>query len=375
MFPWRTINGEEASAYYAAGTAQYHINADIMYALRKYVSATGDEAFLQNYGAEMLVETARLWLDLGFYSEAKGGKFCINSVTGPDEYNTVVNNNAFTNLMARENLLYAATTMESLHAANPEACDEVVRRTALEPSEVEEWKRTAERMYVPYDEKRMIIPQDDTFLEREPWDFERIPKDKYPLLLFYHPLNIYRAQVIKQADVILAMFLLGSMFSAEEKKRNFDFYDPLTTGDSSLSSCVEAIVAAQTGDSDKAIRYGLAAMLMDLADVGGNVKDGCHIASMGGTWMMLTYGLGGMRDDDGKLSFRPRRAPEYDAILRFPVTYRGQILEVEISGDRVEYTLREGESLVIHHETEELRLTRESPSAIRPVSNYLGRFS
>jgi alpha,alpha-trehalose phosphorylase len=371
MFPWRTINGEEASAYYAAGTAQYHINADIMYALRKYVSATGDEPFLQNYGAEMLVETARLWRDLGFYSDAKGGRFCINSVTGPDEYNTVVNNNAFTNLMARENLRYAARTVEAVRTANAEAYDTLVRRTALESSELEEWRRAAERMYVPYDEERKIIPQDDSFLEKEPWDFKNTPSDKYPLLLFFHPLNIYRKQVIKQADVVLAMFLLGNLFSADEKKRNFDFYDPLTTGDSSLSSCVEAIVAAQTGDTEKAIGYGMAALLMDLADVGGNVRDGCHIASMGGTWMMLTYGLGGMRDDDGTLSFWPRRAPEDDAILRFPVTYRGQMLEIEITAERVEYTLREGESLTIHHETEELRLTRERPSAIRPVSRHL----
>jgi alpha,alpha-trehalose phosphorylase len=163
------------------------------------------------------------------------------------------------------------------------------------------------------------------------------------------------------------MFLLGSAFSVEAKKRNFEFYDPLTTGDSSLSSCVEAIIAAQVGDTEKAIRYGIAALLMDLADVGGNVKDGCHIASMGGSWMMLTYGLGGMRDDDGTLSFSPRRAPEDNAILRFPVTYRGQMLEVEIGLEKVEYTLRKGEALVIRHETEELQLTRENPTAVRPV--------
>ena len=368
MFPWRTISGEEASAYYAAGTAQYHINADIMYALRKYVQATGDEPFLHDYGAEMLVETARLWLDLGFYSAAKGGKFCINSVTGPDEYNTVVNNNAYTNLMARENLRYAAQTVEAVRATNPEAYDALVRKTALEPSEVEGWTRAAESMYVPYDEKLNIIPQDDSFLDREPWDFRNTPREHYPLLLFYHPLNIYRKQVIKQADVVLAMFLLGNSFSVEAKKRNFEFYDPLTTGDSSLSSCVEAIIAAQVGDTEKAIEYGMAALLMDLADVGGNVKDGCHIASMGGTWMMLTYGLGGMRDDDGVLSFSPRRAPEDNAILRFPLTYRGQMLEVEIGLQKVEYTLREGESLVIRHETEEIRLTRETPMAVRPVS-------
>jgi alpha,alpha-trehalose phosphorylase len=370
MFPWRTISGEEASAYYAAGTAQYHINADIVYALRKYVQATGDEAFLRECGAEMLVETARLWLDLGFYSDTKGGKFCINSVTGPDEYNTVVNNNAYTNLMVRENLRYAAQTVQSLRATNQEAYDVLANKTALDPSEIDAWARAAENMYMPYDEKLQIIPQDDSFLDREPWDFRNTPHDHYPLLLFYHPLNIYRKQVIKQADVILAMFLLGDTFSLESKKRNFEFYDPLTTGDSSLSSCVEAIIAAQIGNMEKALRYGVAALLMDLADVGGNVKDGCHIASMGGTWMMLTYGFGGMRDDDGTLSFWPHRAPEDNAILRFPVTYRGQRLEVEIGLEKVEYALREGERLDIHHEMEEIQLTRENPRAIRQVSSW-----
>jgi alpha,alpha-trehalose phosphorylase len=243
-----------------------------------------------------------------------------------------------------------------------------VHKTALEPSEVEAWTRAAERMYVPYDEQLRIIPQDDNFLDREPWDFQNTPRDHYPLLLFYHPLNIYRKQVIKQTDVVLAMFLLGNEFSPEAKQRNFAFYDPLTTGDSSLSSCIEAIIAAQIGAMDKAIRYGRAALLMDLADVGGNVKDGCHIASMGGTWMMLTYGFGGMRDDDGTLAFWPRRAPEDNAILRFPLTYRGQRLEVEIGLETVQYALREGEGLVIRHETEEIQLIPAQPLAVRPVS-------
>jgi alpha,alpha-trehalose phosphorylase len=170
--------------------------------------------------------------------------------------------------------------------------------------------------------------------------------------------------------VVLALFLLGDAYSVDEKQRNFDFYDPLTTGDSSLSSCVEAIIAAQAGNVEKAIRYGMAALLMDLDDVGGNVKDGCHIASMGGTWMMLIYGLGGMRDTEGILSFSPRRAPEDNAILRFPLTYRGCVLEVEIGVEAVEYTLREGESLVIRHEAEEVRLTREQPLASRPIARW-----
>jgi alpha,alpha-trehalose phosphorylase len=367
MFPWRTINGEEASAYYAAGTAQYHINADIIYALRKYVNATGDEEFLYDYGAEMLVETARLWCDLGFFSEQEGGKFCIHGVTGPDEYNTVVNNNTFTNLMARENFRFAVSTVESLQEKKPEAFSALASKTGLQINEIKEWKRAAENMYIPYDEKLGIHPQDDAFLEKEVWDFKNTPTENYPLLLFYHPLVIYRFQVIKQADIVLAMFLLGHDFSAEQKKRNFDYYDPLTTGDSSLSSCIQSIIALEIGYSEKAIEYARAAMLMDLADIGGNVIDGCHIASMGGTWMALTYGMAGMRDYNGILTFRPRRAPDQPAKLRFPLTYHGQILDVEIGPDGATYSLREGDGMVIQHEDEKIQLSPKNPVVTRPV--------
>ncbi len=365
LFPWRTINGEEASGYYAAGTAQYHINADIMYALKKYVDVTGDEEFLHGVGAEMLVETARLWADLGFYSERKGGKFCIHGVTGPDEYNTVVNNNTYTNLMAQENLWYAVKTVASLRDQRPEKFSALVHKTGLDMSEVEEWKRAADSMYIPFDEKMGIHPQDDSFLDKEPWDFKNTPPEKYPLLLHHHPLVIYRHAVIKQADVVLAMFLLGHDFSAEQKKRNFDYYDPLTTGDSSLSVSIQAIVAAELGYGEKASEYAWYGALMDLADVGGNVRDGCHIASMGGTWMAVVYGLAGMRDCDGHVSFRPRPPVKLDG-LRFPLTIRSQLLEVDINRDTTTYSLREGDSLVIQHEDEEIRLSTENPVVVRP---------
>ena len=371
MFPWRTINGEEASAYYAAGTAQYHINADIMYALQKYVNATGDEDFLHEYGAEMLVETARLWFDLGFFSERKRGKFCINGVTGPDEYNTVVNNNTFTNLMARENLRYAAQTVETIRAQKPDIFRALAHKTGLDLSEIKDWTRAAENMFIPYDQETGIYPQDDSFLDKEAWDFKNTPADKYPLLLFYHPLTIYRHQVIKQADITLAMFLVGHEFSAEAKKRNFQFYDPLTTGDSSLSSCIQSIVALEIGQRDLAVQYARVALLMDLADVGGNVKDGCHIASMGGTWMVMAYGFAGMRDYDGTISFRPgrRRDQSETATVRFPITIRGQILDVDIGPENAKYSLREGDGLVIRHEDEVIQLTSESPLAIRSRSS------
>jgi alpha,alpha-trehalose phosphorylase len=187
------------------------------------------------------------------------------------------------------------------------------------------------------------------------------------LLMFYHPLNIYRRQVIKQTDVILAMFLLGHEFSLEAKRRNFDFYDPLTTGDSSLSSCIEAILALEIGEYDKAVNYTRAALLMDLADVGGNVRDGCHIASMGGTWMVMIYGFAGLRDYDGKLSFRPQRPPEAQSFLRFPLKWRGKILDIEIGPESTIYSLREGDELVIRHDAEVIQLTRGNPKISRPT--------
>lgn len=366
LFPWRTINGEEASAYYAAGTAQYHIDADIMYSLKKYVDATGDEEFLYDAGAEMLVETARLWSDLGFYSKRKGGLFCIGGVTGPDEYNTVVNNNCFTNLMARENLWYAAETARYLRERRPIRFAALVDRTGVDPAEIEDWKKAADRMYLPFDEVEGIHLQDDQFLDRKEWDFEKTPEDRYPLLLNHHPLVIYRHQVIKQADVVLAMFLLGHEFSPEQKKRNFDFYDPLTTGDSSLSASVQSVLAFEVGYLDKGREYARYAALMDLADVGGNVMDGCHVASMGGTWMAMVYGLAGFRDSDGRFRFRPQLPGRIES-LRFPLTIKGQILDVDIRRECVTYSLREGRELVIWHGDDEVRLTRESPVSRCPL--------
>ena len=241
LYPWRTINGEEASAYYAAGTAQYHINADVAFALARYLDATGDVDFLADEGAEVLIETARLWNDLGFYANNQSGSFHIHRVTGPDEYTTVVNDNLYTNVMARFNLRYAARTVRFLAQWNPEAFASLQRRTDLRLPELDEWDAAADAMYIPYDAEREIHPQDEAFLDLEPWDWAGTSLDKYPLLLHFHPLVIYRHQVLKQADVVLAMYLRSQHFTPEQKRRNFDFYDPITTGDSSLSACVQSL--------------------------------------------------------------------------------------------------------------------------------------
>lgn len=365
MFPWRTINGEEASAFFEAGTAQYHINADIMYAMRKYVDMTGDVEFLFEEGVEMLVETARLWRSLGHYAKDLDGRFCIHSVTGPDEYNVIVDNNAYTNLMARENLRYAADSLDRLRHERPDRFERLAHKTRLQWDEVVEWSRAADRMYVPYDQARAITAQDSHFLEQEPWPFDRIPLDKYPLLLFFHPLTIYRYQVLKQADVVLAMLLLPHEFSPELKGRNFAYYDALTTGDSSLSPCIQSIMAAEIGDLKKAEGYARMATLMDLGDVAGNVKDGCHIAAMGGVWMLFVYGFAGLRDYGGQLRFNPRVPPSFEK-LHFHLIVGDRLLEVTLTASTTSYRLRRGEELILWHEEKEVCLTSAIHSVSRP---------
>lgn len=308
----------------------------------------------------MLVETARLWCDLGFYSQKDDNKFCIHGVTGPDEYTAIVNNNTFTNLMARENLLYAVKTVENLMQNQPISYAALEHETKLDVSEINEWKKSAENMKIPFDKKLKIHPQDDNFLYRKVWDFKNTPKENYPLLLHYHPLVIYRHQVIKQADIVLAMFLIPDDFTVEQKKLNFDYYEPLTTGDSSLSACIQSIIASEIGFPEKAYDYFKHALLIDRVDVGGNVKDGAHIASMGGAWMSVIYGFAGMKDYNGKLRFNPK-IPEHWNRLRFRLTMNNQFFEIDINQETVTYKLLEGSSLVIEHLGKEIKLKPDNP--------------
>jgi alpha,alpha-trehalose phosphorylase len=369
LYPWRTITGQEASAWYAAGTAQYHINADIAHAMHHYNRVTGDLEFLLERGAQVLVETARFWMELGFFSERRGGRFCINGVTGPDEYTTVVNNNAYTNLMAKENLEIAVRVTEWLAGADPDGHAELVRTTGLTDAEVEGWRRAAELMYVPRHEELGIVLQDDHFLEREPWDFASTPADKHPLLLHYHPLELYRRQVIKQTDVVLATYLVWRDFSDEERRRTFDYYDPLTTGDSTLSACIQSVVASSIGYEEAALGYFLDACSVDLLDLHGNTADGIHVASCGGTWLALVAGFGGLRDCDGTVRLDPRLPESWDR-LAFRLQVRGQLIEVEITHDATTYRLLEGRGLLIEHRGEELRLV---PGAPVVLPEYLAR--
>ncbi|MEM1334995.1 MAG: glycosyl hydrolase family 65 protein, partial [Actinomycetota bacterium] len=341
LFPWRTINGEEASAYKPAGTAQYHIKASVAIALARNLDASGDVDFLADEGAELLVETARMWADLGFYSTNGSRSFHIHRVTGPDEYTTVVNDNCYTNIMARFNLRYAARTVRFLAEWNPEAFGALCRRTGLRLEELDDWDAAADAMFIPFDAEREINPQDTAFLDLEPWDWEGTPTDKYPLLLHFHPLVIYRHQVLKQTDVVLAMYLRRDQFDDEQKRRNFDFYDPITTGDSSLSACVQSIVAADVGHSDLAFDYFRRALYLDLCDSHGNTADGVHVASCGGVWAGVVHGFAGMVEHGDSVSFSPR-LPERWTAIRFTIRRHGSAIRVELSRDACTLTHLDG---------------------------------
>ena len=348
LFPWRTINGEEASAYYAAGSAQMHIDADIAYALMQYVGATNDVSFLVRDGADLLVETARMWAELGFWRTNGGDPtFHIHGVTGPDEYTTVVNNNLFTNVMARYNLERAALVCRRLEEGDPRSYDKLVNRLGLKPGEVESWERCADGMTIPFDEGLGIHPQDDFFLDREVWDLSRTPHELRPLMLHYHPLVIYRFQVLKQADVVLAMFLHGDRFSMAEKRANFEYYDPITTGDSTLSAVVQSIMAAEVGYHELALDYFRQALYVDLGDLHGNTVDGMHIASAGGVWSALVFGFAGMSDRNGRLHFDPR-LPAAWPLLRFRLTFRGSRLLVELTQEQITFTVLEAAEDSVH---------------------------
>ncbi len=338
-FPWRTIDGQECSGYWPAGTAAFHINADIADAVGRYQAACDDQAFEREAGLELLVETARLWRSLGHHDAARG-RFCIDGVTGPDEYSAVADNNVYTNLMAQRNLRLAADAVRR----HPDRAAEL----GVEPDEVAAWREAADAMTIPFDERLGVHPQAEGFTEHQLWDFEHTKPDQYPLLLHFPYVDLYRKQVVKQADLVLALHLRGDAFTPEEKARDFAYYEALTVRDSSLSACTQAVIAAEVGHLELAYDYFAEAALMDLDNLEHNTRDGLHIASLAGAWIVAVAGFGGMRDHDGKLSFAPR-LPEQLTRLAFGICFRDQRLRVEVTHEEARYSLLEGPPLQIAH--------------------------
>ena len=353
-FPWRTIEGDECSGYWPAGTAAFHISAAIAHAVIRYLDATCDEEFARDYGLELLVQTARLWRSLGHHDAQ--GRFRIDGVTGPDEYSAIADNNVYTNLMAQQNLQAAADLAER----HPEQAE----RLGVTDEETASWRDAATDMYIPYDERLHVHPQSEGFTDHAPWDFESTGPDQYPLMLHFPYFDIYRKQVVKQADLVLAMHMRGDAFTPEQKARNFAYYEALTVRDSSLSACTQAVMAAETGHLDLAHDYLGEAALMDLGDLEHNTRDGLHIASLAGAWTALVAGLGGMRVLDGELGFTPR-LPGGITRLIFRMRFRGRRLKVHVTAKEAVYELLGGEPLEISHNGESLSL--DGGAVSRPV--------
>ncbi|HWW90265.1 MAG TPA: glycosyl hydrolase family 65 protein [Solirubrobacteraceae bacterium] len=360
-FPWRTIRGQECSGYWPAGTAAFHINADIAHAIVRYQHAVQDPDFERGPGLELLAETARLWRSLGHHDA--GGRFRIDGVTGPDEYSAVADNNVYTNLLAQENLREAA-----------EAAEKYMDRAGelgIDPEEAASWRDAADAMVIPYDADLRVHCQSESFTQHQRWDFDATPPDRYPLMLHYPYFDLYRKQVVKQADLVLAMHFRSDAFSDEEKLRNFDYYEALTVRDSSLSACTQAVIAAEVGHMELAFDYFGEAALIDVDDIEHNTRDGLHIASLAGAWLAAVAGFGGMRHHGTTLTFKPR-LPRELMRLSFGLGFRGRQLRVEVSQKQATYTVTAGEPLDIVHYDEQISVPAEKPQK-RPIPRLVAR--
>ncbi len=326
LFPWRTINGEECSSFFPAGTAQYHINADIAYGIKLYYEATQDWEFMQDFGLELLLEIANLWLDIGHVDYQ--GRFCIHEVTGPDEYSCLVNNNTYTNIMVQDAFMFLLKLLSE--DKSKEKRHNLKVSTLLEGFDYAKAKKAVKDMYVPYDQTLQIYAQDDGFLSKPVWDFKNTPKENYPLLMHYHPLTLYRHQVCKQADVVLAELLQPTRFSLEQKRRDFEYYEKITTHDSSLSNCIYGIMAAELDELDKSYEYYMKTAKTDIEDIHHNAKDGIHAANMAGAWLGIVYGFAGFRMEDNMPKFRPQIPKNWEE-YSFCMKIKNQIYEVHVT--------------------------------------------
>ncbi len=352
-FPWRTIRGQECSAYWPAGTAAWHVSADVAMAFERYRIVTGDESLERECGLAVLAQTARMWRSLGHHD--RHGVWHIDGVTGPDEYTAIARDNVFTNLMAAANLRAAAAAC-TRHA-------EEARSMGVGTEEMAAWRDAAGAAHIPYDEDLGVHEQCNGFTTLAEWNFSE--ETTYPLLLHAPYVRLYPAQVCKQADLILAMHWQGHAFTPEQKARNVDYYERRTTRDSSLWACTQAVMCAEVGHLELAHDYAYEAAMVDLRDLQSNTRDGLHIASLAGAWTALVAGFGGLRDDEGLLALDPH-LPDGISCLRFRLRWRGFRLTVEVTHSDATYILRDGPhgELTIRHAGEGLTLNTDSPTTI-----------
>ncbi len=355
-FPWRTIRGEETSAYWPAGTAAFHLNADIARAFEYYRLTTGDDSLERECGAEVLIETARLWISLGHHD--RSGTWHVQGVTGPDEYTAVIDDNVFTNLMAARNLRSAAGACER----HPD----IAEALGVDDEERAAWLAAADAVHIPYDAELGVHPQCHGFTRYGEWDFHG-DETQYPLMLHAPYFQLYRKQVVKQADLVLAMHWCGEEFTDKDKAWNLDYYERRTVRDSSLSACTQAVMCAEVGHLDLAHAYLHEAALVDLRDLQGNTNQGLHIASLAGAWTGLVDGFGGLREGGERLCVSPA-LPDSVRRLAFRVLWRGMAVKVEANHEQVTCTLltENGEEVPMRVYDEEVTVRAGQPVS-RPL--------
>ena len=359
LYPWRTITGCECSGYFVSGSAAYHIDADIAYAIINYYLTTEDIDFIEETGEEMLFETARLWLDLGNYNQ--DGKFVLNDVTGPDEYTCMVNNNYYTNCAAKYNIEWAVTLYEKLKELG--RSEAITKKLGITDNEIDEMKKAAELMLLSYNEKMGINPQDDSFLDKPVWDFENTPKENYPLLLHYHPLHLYRYQVCKQADTVLSYFMFEEMQNYDVMCKSYEYYEKITTHDSSLSTCAFSIVASRLGMHDKGCDYFGDSTKLDLENTHNNTKDGVHTANMGGCYMAIVNGFAGLRITKNGIYLAPFVPKDWDGYM-FCIMYKGRLIRFTINKYVITAELVEGNIVEVNIYDEKYILVEKEPIVV-----------
>lgn len=341
LYSWCSVDGEETSIVFEASTAEYHLQSDIAFAIERYVNQTGDYGFLYEYGAEIVFDTAKFMYDRGSFSEVNDGRFCFNAVCGPDEYACGVNNNFYTNMMLKHHFEYAKAVFDKMQLEAPSKLEELCKKLEITAEDAASWKNAAEKMYFKYNEKLGVYEQDDSFLTNDAVDMTKIPKN-FDIRGILHPLNLWRIQVLKQADVVLLMFILGENYTKEEKKRSYEYYEPKTNHGSSLSAAIHAVMASEIDKDEQAYEYLRSAVYMDLADFKKNTAGGLHMACLGGAWMTVANGSLGMRDYPSGLLFNPKCPEAWDG-YELDILYHGSRIHICVDKEKCVFKLTEGE--------------------------------
>ena len=338
LYPMVTFTGVECHNEWEITFEEIHRNGAMAYAIYNYTNYTGDERYLREYGIDVLVELSRFWAGRVHYAQSKG-LYMLHGVTGPNEYENNVNNNWYTNYLCQWTLGY---TLESLKKVSADK----IAKLDVTADETEKWQEIRHKMYLPEDKERGIFVQHDTFLDKDLQTVDAIPAGERPINQHWSWDKILRSCYIKQADVLQGMYFFGDHFTKEQKVRNFDFYEPMTVHESSLSASIHAIIAAEIGRQDKAMALYLRTARLDLDNYNNDTEDGLHITSMSGSWLAIVQGFAGMRSAGGKLSFAPF-CPENWEGYSFTILYRGRRLQVEVEPKQVCIVLLSGEALAL----------------------------